>query len=264
MRNTRRHVLIDAGNTRIKWASWTHGEPVIDALTVEIAATADDARLLAAVAGCDGLWIACVAGAATRADLAHALTPLQTPCWLLATAAACGVRNAYDAPTTLGVDRWLALIGARARGAAATLVVSAGTALTVDALDAQGVFLGGFIAPGLGTMRESLAQATAGVRPAGGQSVAFPRNTADAVASGTLAALAGAARTHYAQLAAVSGEPPRCLLTGGDAATLASQFDPTPAPSSLFSGIAPDIVPEIVPALVLEGMAAWITEQLSA
>jgi type III pantothenate kinase len=81
--------------------------------------------------------------------------------FLHASAEACGVRNTYEHPRQLGADRWAALIGARALSDSACLVVCAGTATTVDLLDAAGVFRGGLILPGFDLMRAALARNTA-------------------------------------------------------------------------------------------------------
>ena len=119
------------------------------------------------------------------------------PRWVVATAQAGGVRNGYDHPVRLGVDRWVALIGARqrvlARGEATpALVIMVGTAVTVDALDADGKFLGGLILPGFGLMLRALEMGTAGLKAPTGEAVDFPTNTSDALMSGGTDAIAGA------------------------------------------------------------------------
>ena len=111
------------------------------------------------------------------------------PRWVVSTASACGVTNGYDHPNRLGVDRWVALIGARhrvlERGAARpVLVVMVGTAVTVDALDETGRFLGGLILPGFGLMLRALEMGTAGLKAPTGEAVEFPTNTSDALMSG--------------------------------------------------------------------------------
>ncbi len=109
-----------------------------------------------------------------------------------AAASAGGVVNGYDNPAQLGADRWAALIGARGLHAGPALVVMAGTATTVDCLDAQGVFRGGLILPGLDLMRRSLARNTAGLPEACGGYRVLPTNTDDAIVSGCIAATVGA------------------------------------------------------------------------
>jgi len=127
------------------------------------------------------------------------------------------LRNTYLNPGQLGVDRWMGLIAARQRTREAALVVSVGTAMTVDALAADGVFRGGVIVPGVTLMRQALFQGTAQVAAAAGEWKAFPRNTADAVQSGIVAALCGAIQQQHARFAESAGMMPICLLTGGDA-----------------------------------------------
>jgi type III pantothenate kinase len=148
------------------------------------------------------------------------------PRWVVPSAAACGVVNGYEHPNRLGVDRWVALIGARhhvlARGPARpVLVVMVGTAVTVDALDASGRFLGGLILPGFGLMLRALEMGTAGLKAPTGEAVAFPTNTSDALMSGGADAIAGAVDRMHRKLKARSGEAPALLMTGGAAVKLA-------------------------------------------
>jgi len=138
--------------------------------------------------------------------------------WVAAAREAAGVRSLYDDPSQLGADRWAALLGARAAHAGACLVVNCGTATTIDVLDAAGVFQGGLILPGLSLMRSSLGSATAQLRPAPGQVTALPRNTDDAIASGCIAATAGAVLRMFAHIAGQA--TPLCLLCGGAAEAL--------------------------------------------
>ena len=119
------------------------------------------------------------------------------PRWVVPTVSGGGIVNGYDHPSRLGADRWVALIGARHRVLAEgtprpALVVMVGTAVTVDALDLEGRFLGGLIVPGFGLMLRALEMGTAGLRVPTGEVVDFPKNTSDALMSGGANALAGA------------------------------------------------------------------------
>ena len=148
------------------------------------------------------------------------------PRWVVSTAAACGVINGYEHPNRLGVDRWVALIGARHRmlgqGAARpVLVVMVGTAVTVDALDASGRFLGGLILPGFGLMLRALEMGTAGLKAPTGEAVDFPTNTSDALMSGGADAIAGAVDRMHRKLQARTGVAPALIMTGGAAVKLA-------------------------------------------
>jgi type III pantothenate kinase len=161
------------------------------------------------------------------------------PHWLRPAASGGGVRNLYKPPGSLGADRWAALVGARQRTLDACLVVSAGTALTIDALRADGSFPGGAIIPGMQAMRRSLALATAHVGERYGQPNAFPDNTADAVESGLLLAMSGAIQQMHGRLAALESAAPVCLLHGGDADALIEilPFATQHAPNLILEGV---------------------------
>jgi type III pantothenate kinase len=167
----------------------------------------------------------------------------QQPLWRVhACAEALGVRNGYAVPERLGADRWAALVAARALDSAPTVVVMAGTATTVDALDASGRFLGGYILPGLRLMPKSLYERTAGIRPDDGVWSEFPQRTADAVTSGVLAATAGAVAGMVLSLhEAGGGVPVRTLVSGGNGPALLPRMR------------ALKLVPDYRRDLVLEG-----------
>lgn len=132
-----------------------------------------------------------------------------------------GVTSGYREPGQLGPDRWAALLAAHAAGAAHQLVVNAGTALTVDALRADGRFLGGIIVPGPALMRRSLGVGTAKLKRTEGRFEPFPACTPDAITSGALQAAAGAV-ARMAQTMTEAGCPPaRIVLSGGAAPELA-------------------------------------------
>jgi type III pantothenate kinase len=139
--------------------------------------------------------------------------------WVAACREQLGVRNSYEQPAQLGADRWAALIGARSLHEGACLVVSCGTATTIDVLDAAGIFQGGLILPGLDLMRSSLTAATAQLRTAAGKHAQLPRNTDDAIVSGSIEATAGAIARMFPHIAAQAGAI--CLLSGGGADAVA-------------------------------------------
>jgi type III pantothenate kinase len=169
-------------------------------------------------------------------------------------ARACGVSNGYDHPTRLGADRWVALIGARhrllARGAPRpALVVMVGTAVTVDALAADGRFLGGLILPGFGLMLRALEMGTAGLRVPTGEVVDFPTNTSDALMTGGANALAGAIeRMHRSLRTASGGVEPVLLMTGGAAVKLAP---------------VTDLTVEMVDSLIFDGLLEIASHRLA-
>jgi len=211
-------LLLDAGNTRLKWAV-ASAAGMVDQGVVEYADLSSAAATwrrygIARVVGCN------VAGPQVAADLAAAFAPL-VPEWLRSSAEQGGLRSSYRQPAQLGSDRWAAMIGARARCAGELIVVMAGTAMTVDAVTAEGAFLGGVIVPGFRLMRQALAQGTAELGLPDGEVVAFPASTGEAIVNGALAALAGAIEEMRRRLESAQGRPATVLISGGDAATIA-------------------------------------------
>jgi type III pantothenate kinase len=169
----------------------------------------------------------CVAGDGVKRRVEEQLEVWQQiePAWVVSSAHACGVTNGYDHPGRLGVDRWVALIGARHRVLAQgrprpVLVVMVGTAVTVDALDGEGRFLGGLILPGFGLMLRALEMGTAGLKAPTGEAVAFPTNTSDALMSGGADAIAGAVERMYRRLLERTRDEPALVMTGGAAVKL--------------------------------------------
>lgn len=210
-------LCLDCGNSRLKWglhdgADWleqgalTHGEiPALAGLTQRWPQPGQ--VLLANVAGP-------AVGESIRRSLGNWADRLQE---VRSTARCAGVSNLYARPGQLGVDRWCALIGAWGQRQAACLVVMAGTATTVDTLDAGGNFLGGLILPGSELMRRTLARDTAGLPLAEGNWSATPRCTEDAIATGAIEAQAGAIERAFARLATPGAV---CLVSGGNADVL--------------------------------------------
>jgi type III pantothenate kinase len=231
-----RRLLIDAGNSRLKWV-------VVEGGRWQMQGHCDYTEwsaLTEQMTTGTRCYIASVTRSAHEQQLAALLASAGVAAsWLTAEAGFSDLKNTYINPQQLGVDRWMGLIAARRRTRDVVLVVSVGTAMTVDALSSDGVFLGGVIAPGTGLMRQALQQGTARVEVAAGQWQTFPRCTADAVESGIVAALCGAIQQQHARLAEASGRMPRCLLTGGDAGLLLPHLN---------------ISAEEVPELVLEGL----------
>lgn len=240
-----RRLLIDAGNSTLKWVVVIDGQWCAQGRTDYADWSALQAELIANTE----CFIASVTATTHEQQLAALLeTAGISATWLTAEAGFAGVTNNYLNPQQLGVDRWMGLIAARQRTREPVLVVSAGTAMTVDALSADGVFLGGLIIPGATLMRHSLGQGTSRVTDAVGHWQRFPCTTADAVQSGIVAALCGAIQLQYARLAEAAGTAPHCLLTGGDASMVLSYLT-VPA--------------EQVPALVLEGVDCVARERMA-
>ena len=195
-------LALDVGNTRLKWAQYE--APVPGAKLLAQGAVflenidrlaEDDWRAIpepSAILGC------IVAGDAIKGRLAEQMEIWEAlPRWVVSSAQEAGLTNGYDHPARLGADRWVAMIGAHhrllARGIRKPcLVVMVGTAVTVEAIDAGGKFLGGIILPGHGIMLRALESGTAGLHVPTGEVRDFPTNTSDALTSGGTFAIAGA------------------------------------------------------------------------
>ncbi|HQT30844.1 MAG TPA: type III pantothenate kinase [Thiobacillus sp.] len=229
-------LLVDAGNTRVKWVLVTENlwSDQGDADYADLSALTQKApaRIKCAIAS--------VAGSARNTQLSQLLLDKDiTPVWLESGERFLDLKNLYSTPSQLGVDRWMSLIAARQRHDGASLVVSLGTAMTIDALSTEGEYLGGVIIPGYRLMQRSLHEGTAQIGSENGSWQAFPRNTADAVQSGIVAAMCGAILLQHARLAEKCRCIPLTLLTGGDAGMLMPYLD---------------LPVEQVPCLVLEGI----------
>jgi len=228
-------LAIDIGNTRLKWALYAQPQPGAPALahgavfleTIDTLAE-KDWRGLAAPHSMLG---SVVAGDVVRRRVEEQMELWDINArWVVPSAREAGVVNGYDHPSRLGADRWAALVGARARATAGgrarpALVVMVGTAVTVDALDTEGRFLGGLILPGFGLMLRALEMGTAGLKVPTGEVVDFPTNTSDALMSGGANAIAGAIERQHRQLVRRTGAEPLLLMTGGAAVKLAPITD---------------------------------------
>lgn len=216
-------LLIDIGNTRIKWARRTEGRIGEQSAAQHAGWTADDfiQHVLSAAPRAERVFISNVSGQ-RMADLARAAIVRAwrvEPRFVHSPAAQAGIRNAYPDPARLGVDRWLAMLGGRALEPGPLCVVSVGTAMTIDGLDATGQHLGGVIVPGAELMVSSLLENTSDIaqRAAGGQACdeLFANNTLGAIQQGAVHALAALIDRAYETLRERLGQAPVLLLTGG-------------------------------------------------
>ncbi|MEW6512721.1 MAG: type III pantothenate kinase [Pseudomonadota bacterium] len=213
-------LCLDAGNTRLKW-----GVRDADTWRAQGACVyADCVGLVAALPADIERILACNVAGAEAVQRIEALTAtLGVPLdWFHSSASCCGVTNGYGHPAQLGADRWAALVGARGIHSGDALVVMAGTATTIDVLDADGKFRGGLILPGLDLMRKALARNTAGLPEARGHFHAIPTNTDDAIVSGAVQATIGAIERMGRRFADTEF---LCLLSGGAAKALAPHLE---------------------------------------
>jgi type III pantothenate kinase len=218
-------LAIDVGNTRLKWALYDRPSPQ-GQLLVQGAEFLENIDCLS-----EGPWaslpkpdqmLGCVvAGDAIKRRVQEQMDIWDvTPHWVVPSVHEAGLTNGYDHPSRLGSDRWVAMIGARHRLLACGLlrplvVVMVGTAVTVEAIDEHGRFLGGLILPGHGIMLRALESGTAGLHVPTGDVRPFPTNTSDALTSGGTYAIAGACERMVQHLREHTGQEPLCVMTGG-------------------------------------------------
>jgi type III pantothenate kinase len=245
-------LLIDLGNTRIKWRVLSAAGEVL----AERAAAFREVPLADALPGNDAgvsrVLIASVWNEVRNEEVASLCEARfgHRPWFAETVAKACGLTNSYEEPAKMGVDRWLAMLAAWRHIDAACCVVDAGSALTIDLVSDRGEHLGGYILPGRQLMARSLLVDTDRVRfalPAEPTS-APGRSTAEAVGHGACLAQVGAveeALRVYARQAPAGVDEPEVLVCGGDA-------------ELLIASLARPV--RHVPGLVLDGLAIMAEE----
>jgi type III pantothenate kinase len=242
-------LLIDIGNTRIKWAFDNGGELVGagEALHGDNPARSAIDFVAALEMAPESAFAINVAGSAVEKTLADELQArFGIGLAMVRTAERFGkVVNGYSAIDQLGADRWAAIVGGWQRCRRSVCIVDAGTAVTIDAVARDGHHQGGFIVPGIELMRASLHRDTSDIyrffQQSEGASAAgewFGRDTRSAVERGAIFAL-GAAIDKAVDEMTAAGEAPTVMLTGGDANILGAAI------SHPF---------EACPLLVLEGL----------
>lgn len=242
-------LLVDIGNSRLKWGRSEPGAWAFSGVfpSDPLGLASECERHLAGLSPPASVLVSNVGGAPAGEIFAdwcsrHWAVPVR---FARSEASALGVVSAYPEPAQLGVDRWLGLIGARRIQRGACCIVSAGTATTVDLLDAEGRHRGGAIGPGLTMMRAALGTLEALSGPAETYAGFFCNRTGAALSSGIVHSAAGLIRESMLRAAMLLGAAPELLLTGGDAETLSPHIEAHH---------------RVVPHLVLEGLHA-IAEQ---
>jgi type III pantothenate kinase len=251
-------LAIDVGNTRLKWALYdqpnskgqllAHGAEFLE--NIDRLSEGPWAQL----PNPDQMLGCVVAGDAIKRRVQEQMEIWDfVPQWVVPSVHEAGLTNGYDHPSRLGSDRWVAMIGARHRllstGQTRPLVVvMVGTAVTVEAIDEQGRFLGGLILPGHGIMLRALESGTAGLHVPTGDVRPFPTNTSDALTSGGTYAIAGACERMVQHLREHCGQEPVCIMTGGAGWKMA------PSMSLRF---------ELVDNLIFDGLLAMASQRFS-
>jgi type III pantothenate kinase len=222
-------LLIDQGNTRLKWMLARNGE-----LRMESAGQGDFKAFMRSC-GTGGLdqpgsvLLSSVAGSAA----AQELVDFCESQWGLkarrmkSTRQGGGVRNGYADPESLGIDRWLAIIGAVGRYGKPVVIWDLGTAATLDAVDEAGQHLGGMIYPGPATMLRALSRDTKlGVPESISSAGTAPgRSTVACIQNGVLAAQLGALNQFLRNAPESLCSKPKLIVTGGAAGEILPLLD---------------------------------------
>jgi type III pantothenate kinase len=250
-------LMVDMGNSALKWATFDQGllnpqqrisyqdDNVLDDLLI-------GAWLRLSVP--QSIWISNVAGpikAKQVTDWVNRHWGLQ-PTFIKTSSYECGVQNGYKNPQQLGVDRWLALIGAHQLEKGRLCVVDCGTAVTLDVLSANGHHLGGLIMPGITTMRHQLLDSTYALTHlnktnlSNHEKLLLADNTQTGIMKGTSYAVIGLLEYVISTLDS-PGDSLKLILTGGSTPVLESLLQ-RPSRS--------------VPDLVLLGLVAVVNQSL--
>jgi len=245
-------LLVDIGNARIKWAlqdadNWKTGEPVQrkDRAFKDIARPAwKDLDVP------ERIIVSNVAGEDYRKSVQTWIKRRWkvTPEFLPVTEQQCGVSNAYSVPQRLGADRWANLLAVHAHYKGPAVVIDCGTAITIDAIEADGTHLGGLIVPGMELMVSALTGQAPGVKieEAGNQEISMlGRSTEAAVSGGVLYTAIALVERVFMDLRGELGNRTNLLLTGGDATRVLPLLGSRP---------------EYIPDLVLKGLAVYAEE----
>ncbi|KIQ96421.1 type III pantothenate kinase [Lysobacter sp. A03] len=246
--------VLDLGNTRLKIAPLQESGEVGESIAMEHRGADLDALAAGLPPRMEVAYLASVTDEGLRVALLDVLAARCQRISLARTQRRWGdLRIAYADPARLGVDRFLAIIAARAHATrvepgAPVLVCGVGTALTLDLVDAQGRHLGGRIAPSPTLMRQALNQQVAQLSSRGGSYVEFAVDTPDALASGCVGAALGLIQRSLSDAGSRLGTAPVLYLHGGGGEELRSLL-----PQARWS-----------PRLVLEGLAQWAAIEKTA
>jgi type III pantothenate kinase len=220
-------VVVDIGNTRIKWARVAGRRPGVAQAAVHGKWTEADYQRRLMASPMTGIVVASVAGTEVERQLARAARRASAPLlFVTVPRRAAGVRVGYREPWRLGVDRFVAMVGARELFRnVPLLVVGVGTALTIDLLGACGRHHGGAIIPAPQLMISTLLDRTVGIRrraQGGGRAVPglFARSTRDAIGQGAVFAAAATIDRAVDDAARLVGTPPLVVMTGGQSSAV--------------------------------------------
>lgn len=221
------YLEMDMGNTRTKWRI----RDSCNVLERGFFDTGASPKILEPVLGpyvkkLHGIWIANVASKELECTIKNwaQIFLHRQPIFARSRAVAAGVKNAYSEPDRLGVDRWLCMLAAYQLTNRASIVLSLGTAATIDMIDNNGKHLGGFIGPGLALMARALTGGTNRIEFNPGDIILSTnpgQSTSSGICAGCTSMLCGLVDNAVKQLCAVIGDEPfELIFTGGDAIRL--------------------------------------------
>jgi len=221
-------LLIDVGNSRIKWAVWKNNQMMDYSVFVYCEDNLQQLLLqnLEAVPK-QKVFVCSVASSQVN----QIITKWIKSCWQInvefveAQRQQLGVVNAYHKANALGVDRWLGILAAYQRYKKAVCVIDCGTAVTLDVVDETGQHLGGLIMPGMRMMQQSLLMGTQRIDSVQGEVSMLANNTEDAVMGGCRHLLESGLQGLYKKYCEQLGTDLLCVVTGGDGENVAKAMD---------------------------------------
>jgi len=266
------YLFFDVGNTRLKWAAvestqnpgaqqkklWAYSGSISSKSLQSAEHRSELADYISkTLPKPAAIGFSCVAGEEALANLKSLFPQWSDLEWqqLRGDSPYAGMRSLYQDSSKLGADRWAALIGTRALSNKNSLIVSAGTATTIDLLGSNGVHYGGWILPGLALMQASLANNTAQLDLATRSgNHGFGTCTNDAIIGGCDAAQVGAILYAMQQAKEMNIPVEKIWIDGGNAKVLAQEIAQTNLPAKQMI--------ELTEGLVLRGIWAWLLQNL--
>lgn len=206
-------LILDCGNSQVKWA-WVVNKEIVGVFRAPYNKLGILGEFCRQQPNISEAYGSTVSGELKKLQVTGMIP--QRVRWFYSEKIACGMRNHYRHVEEHGSDRWFNAIGARTITDRACVVVSCGTAVTVDAVSTDNQYLGGSILPGFNLMKDALSDNTANLDRPFGRIYPFATTTPNAIASGILDAVIGAVLLMHSRLKErEENQPVDLILTGG-------------------------------------------------
>ena len=225
-------LLMDIGNSRVKWKCHSNE---IESQTKNIAyqstslITQLDNDFAHTEFHISKVYISNVAGDEIKSKVYQWVADRFNvePEFAVSLRESCGLISAYQQANQLGVDRFLAMIGAQTLNNKPKVVVDSGTATTIDCINSNHKFMGGVILPGLDLMRISLSSGADALDTTGSSTIMnlFATDTDDAILSGAKLATVSAIEVAVKNLSDFAGCEADCIITGGNGKVIESHLN---------------------------------------